>query len=192
MTRFDARRQLITQEANCIGTAYTRLDLLPRDLQGPLRDMFGIYLDSRLEVYRKLPDLRAASSELARSEQIQGQIWQQSLAACRQSQSQPATMLLVPALNQMFDIASTRTAVTRIHPPMIVFIMLCIVSLATALLAGCSMAGTRKRNWIYILGFPFIISLTVYVIIDIEFPRIGLIRIDAFDRALVELRESMK
>jgi hypothetical protein len=32
----------------------------------------------------------------------------------------------------------------------------------------------------------------VYVILDLEFPRIGIIRIDAFDPILVELRQSMK
>jgi len=35
-------------------------------------------------------------------------------------------------------------------------------------------------------------ALAVYVILDLEFPRLGLIRFDAFDQALVELRESMR
>ena len=32
-------------------------------------------------------------------------------------------------------------------------------------------------------------ALAVTIIIDIEYPRLGLIRVDAFDQALVELRE---
>jgi hypothetical protein len=53
-------------------------------------------------------------------------------------------------------------------------------------------AGGKSRNWLHILGFAASVAVSVYVIIDIEFPRLGLIRVDAFDQALVELRDSMK
>ena len=56
-SRFDSRRALVADEANAIGTAYLRLDLLASGDQSDLREMFRGYLDSRLEVYRKLPDL---------------------------------------------------------------------------------------------------------------------------------------
>ena len=41
------------------------------------------------------------------------------------------------------------------------------------------------------LGFALVMAFSVYVILDIEYPRFGLIRVDAFDQALVDLRESM-
>src|SRR5437879_73732 len=47
-TRFDTRRQLIIDEANMIGTAYLRIDLLPADAQPALREKFRQYVDSRL------------------------------------------------------------------------------------------------------------------------------------------------
>src|SRR5499426_120246 len=84
-SRFDTRRELIVEEANDIGTAYLRLDLLPAPAQPALRDLFRRYTDSRLETYRKLPDLAAAEAELARSTALQGEIWTQAVAACRQA-----------------------------------------------------------------------------------------------------------
>jgi hypothetical protein len=66
------------------------------------------------------------------------------------------------------------------------------VALICALLAGYAMAGGKSRSWIHVIGFSLILATTVYVILDLEFPRIGLIRIDAVDRVLYELRESMK
>jgi hypothetical protein len=54
-------------------------------------------------------------------------------------------MLLLPALNAMLDITTTRTLMTRMHPPTIIFIMLFGLALASALLAGYSTAGTRSR-----------------------------------------------
>src|SRR3954471_9330168 len=65
--RLDTQKQLITEEANTIGTAYLRLDLLPADAQPAMRDLFRKYLDSRLDVYRKFPDIEAAMAELSRS-----------------------------------------------------------------------------------------------------------------------------
>jgi len=64
--------------------------------------------------------------------------------------------------------------------------------LASALLAGYGMAGATSRSWLHMLCFAAAMAVSVYVILDLEFPRLGLIRVDAFDQALVELRESMK
>ena len=56
-TRFDARRQLVVEEANAIGAAYLRLDVLPAAAQPALRARFREYLDSRLAAYRAVPDM---------------------------------------------------------------------------------------------------------------------------------------
>lgn len=191
-SRFDTRRQLIVEETNAIGTAYLRLDLLPADAQPALRESFRRYVDARLEVYRKLPDIVAVKAELARVTTLQGEIWSQAVIACQRAGSQPATMLLLPALNQMIDITTTRTMAGQTHPPMVIFGMLGGLALISALLAGYGMASGSTRSWLHMLGFATIMAVTVYVILDIEFPRLGLIRVDAFDQALVELRQSMK
>ena len=64
-SRFDARRSLIVQEANTIGTAYLRLDLLPAEAQVKLKEDFRQYVDSRLAIYRALPNLGWLSRSLA-------------------------------------------------------------------------------------------------------------------------------
>jgi hypothetical protein len=191
-SRFDHRRELVIEEANNIGTAWLRLDVLPQDRQAALRDLFRRYLDSRLEIYRKIPDLAAVRTELDRSAQLQRAIWVQAVAACQASTSTAPSMLLLPALNQMFDITTTRTATTRIHPPSIVFVMLVVVACISALLAGHAMAGDRTLNWIYSSAFAVVIAVTVYVIFDYEYPRLGLIRVDAMDQLLVDLRRDMR
>jgi hypothetical protein len=192
-TRFDERRNLIVQETNDIGTAYLRLDLLPASAQPALRDLFRRYVDSRLEVYRKLPDIEAARAELVRSNQLQGEIWSQAVAAGRMTEAPPAAnMLLLPALNQMIDITTTRTMAAQVHPPLVIFVLLFGLALVAALLAGYGMAGGKTRSWIHMIGFAATMALAVNIIIDIEYPRLGLIRVEAFDQALVELRASMK
>jgi hypothetical protein len=191
-SRFDTRRQLIVEETNDIGTAYLRLDLLPVPMQPPLRESFRRYLDARIDVYRKLPDIAAAKESLAKANQLQGQIWRQAVAASR-AEGAPvaAAILLLPALNAMIDITTTRTMATQMHPPVVVFVMLFGLALAASLLAGYGMTGSKVRSWFHMLGFALVMATAVYVILDIEYPRLGLIRVDAFDQTLVDLRASM-
>jgi hypothetical protein len=189
--RFDTRRQMVTEEANDIGTAWLRLDLLPAASQPALRESFRRYLDSRLEVYQKMPDLAAAKAALGRSAVLQGEIWTQAVAACREGPP-PAAMLLLPALNQMIDITTTRTMATKMHPPLIIFAMLVALTLIGALLAGYGMAAARNRSWVHMLGFALVMAAGVYIILDLEYPRMGLIRIHDADQVLIELRQSMK
>ena len=191
-SRFDTRRQLIVEETNDIGTAYLRLDLLPADLQPALRESFRRYLDARIEVYRKLPDIVAAKESLAKANELQGQIWRQAVVASRAEGAPPAApILLLPALNAMIDITTTRTMATQMHPPTVVFVMLFGLAMAASLLAGYGMTGSKVRRWFHMLGFALVMAFVVYVILDIEYPRFGLIQVDAFDQALVDLRASM-
>jgi hypothetical protein len=192
-SRFDDRRDLVVEETNAIGTAYLRLDLLPEDLQPQMRELFRRYLDARIAVYRRLPDLAAAMAELEVADSLQGQIWRQAVAASRFEGIAPdAVKLLLPALNDMIDITTVRTMAARQHPPSVVFAMLVVMILAGALFAGYGMAGGKSRNWLHSLGFALVISVAVYIIIDLEYPRLGLIQVDDFDQALVELRETMR
>lgn len=192
-SRLDVRRHLIAEEANDIGTAYLRLDLLPAETQPALRELFRKHLDLRLEVYRKLPDIAAAKVVLAKSAGIQGEIWTEATAATRLPGNHPeAGRLILPALNQMIDITTTRTMAARIHPPAIIFVLLFVLALLCSLLAGFGTAGSQQRNWLHILAFAIITAISVYVILDLEYPRAGLFRLDAYDQVLVELRESMQ
>ena len=190
-SRFEARRHLVTEEANDIGTAWLRLDLVSAEAQPELRDLFRRYLDSRLKAYALLPDVRAAEAELARSTELQGEIWKKAVAAVRSGPPGPSGTALLTALNAMFDIVTTRTAAARNHPPVIIFLMLAVLALLAALFAGNAMAEADTRSWMHVFGFALVLSLTVYVILDIEYPRLGLIRVVDADRVLIELRQSM-
>jgi hypothetical protein len=99
-------------------------------------------------------------------------------------------MLLLPALNEMIDITTTRAVANQNHPPLVVFLLLCGLSLVGALLVGYSTSTDKDRNWFHTVVFAAFLSLTVYVIVDIEFPRLGLIRVDAADQVLRDLRKT--
>ena len=189
--RMDHRRALIVDEANAIGTAYLRLDLLPSDLQPEIRESFRQYLDSRLEFYKSVKD-SDRNLQIDQTSRLREQIWTKAVSASRASGShEDAGKLLLPALNAMFDIATTRLAALHMHPPTIIFVMLFGFALISSVLAGGSLTPTNRINRINVLAFAAVMAIAVYVILDLEYPRLGLIRVDAFDRFLIGVRTMM-
>ena len=143
-------------------------------------------------MYRKIPNFVAVKQELISANKLRDEIWRQAVAAVRLENAPPqAAIILLPALNAMIDIATTRTMAAQLHPPVIIFTMIFGLALASALLSGYGMAVNKARSWLHMLCFVIVVAVTVYVILDLEYPRVGLIRVDAFDQTLMELRESM-
>jgi hypothetical protein len=79
----------------------------------------------------------------------------------------------------------------RIHPPSVIFVMLGVAALASAIFAGYGIASGSTRNWMYMVGIAATIAAATYVILELEYPRLGLFRINAMDQALTELRATM-
>lgn len=192
ISRFDARHQLIVTEANAIGTAYLRLDLLPINDQPELRQLFRTYLDTRLRAYEQLPDLEAAEQELGRAAAIQQKIWSRAVTDSQGDPSQTAARLLLPAINEMIDITTARTLALHQHLPALIFALLVGISLLSGLLAGYAMAKRRSRSWLHVLLYAVVVAVTIFTVLDLEYPRFGLIRLDAADKALIELRDSIR
>jgi hypothetical protein len=192
MSRLDTRRQIIVEEANAIGTAYLRLDLITGEMRTELKQRFRDYTDARIRIWELLPDIKAAEAELARSKTLQQELWSRTVEACKKEPTTAATILVVPALNAMIDITTTRTVAVFTHVPLLIVVLLFGATLLGTLLAGYALSEGTKSNLLHMAIFILMISLTVYTIIDLEFPRSGLIRIGAADKAMVELRQSME
>jgi cytochrome c oxidase subunit IV len=78
------------------------------------------------------------------------------------------------------------------HPPLLIWVMLFLLSLASALVAGYGATSRSRSSWLYVVPFAATTAIAVYVILDVEFPRVGLVRLDASDYVLTEVLERMK
>jgi hypothetical protein len=186
VARYDTHRQLLVEEANDIGTAYLRLDLLPPAAQPGLRQLFRDYTSSRLHLYD------AVSDEISPATQhLQREIWQQSVAAvAAPGASVDATKLLLPSLNAMIDITATRQNAFNMHPPTVVFLLLFAFSCGAAFLAGYTI-NANGESWFYMVALAIAVTATIYGTLEIEYPRQGLIRLINADKTLINLRNSM-
>jgi hypothetical protein len=189
--RFEDRRKLMVREANAIGTAYLRLDLLPPETQPALREDFRAYVRSRLDVFHKVPDTKAVNEALAQSSILQGNIWHQAVMATRNTR--PSTEALVlSSINEVIDITTDQTVALTAHPPAAVFILLFVALLTSSGLAGYGMAATEFEDWALVAMYVVVIGAAVYVIADYEFPRVGFLRIDYVDQVLMKTLAQMK
>jgi hypothetical protein len=92
----------------------------------------------------------------------------------------------------MIDMMTTRTMALQVHPPWIIYALLFALGLICSLLAGYRMSAGKHRSWLHILGFTVITMIVVYVILDAEYPRAGLIKLELADQVLVDVRATMK
>lgn len=194
-TRFDMRRSLVTEHVNAIGTAWLRLDLLAEPEREKARDGFRRYVDTQLEIVASSGNSGNEDDVLAgmaRLSSIQQDIWEVLIQAAKNDKSLPLSQAVLPPANEMFDLSTSRFMAAQQHPPTEVFLMLGLLMLVSGLMAGYGMAKTERQSALHILSFAAIMAISVYLILDIEYPRLGIIRIDPFDQAMIALRASMK
>ena len=199
LQRFDERRQLILHEANAVSDAYNRLDLLENEAGLSLKFTMKNYLRVRIELFQKdvVFSLRegaevASGDALARVSKLKAELWDGAVTACAPADKKQMCTLILPSLNNMFGAARMRDGANERHPPQIIYVMLFGLGLGGSLLAGFGMAATKTRSWIHMVIFAASFAFALFVVTDIEFPRLGLIRVDYFDHFLVSVYENMR
>jgi hypothetical protein len=189
-TRLQNRRELIVREVNAIGTAYLRLDLLPAADRPDLKEDLRGYVDARVAFYARLLDLDSARQERVRTEALQQRIWARAVASASRTDMR-AALILLPALNEMFDVTTAREAALHMHIPLAIFVFLAVLSFVCAFLAGMDMAKPERMSALHVFTFAATMALTAYVILNLEFPRAGFVRLQYLDSMLARLKETM-
>ncbi len=192
VSRFEARKELIVAEAVSLGSTWQWFDLLNGSARDELRTKFRDYTDTRIQIYRNFRDEPQRERLVKVAERQEVEIWAQAIAASKAQGLTSGTIPLLSALSETFDIATRRFATLRAHVPGLIFVLLIGMSLGCSFLAGYSVGSSRRRHWIAILAFSFLMALTIYVVLDLEFPRLGLIRVDGYDALIIEARAAMQ
>lgn len=159
--------------------------MLAENDRAALKVLFAAYVQGRLETYSTPAYGERLFAELKKDKEMQDRIWQRTVDALRGDSTPPNAAILVPqALNEMFDVANTRARLLTAHNPPLVYLLLYASALVAGLLAGYGMDLQSRKSRVHEFGFAIVITLALYVIVDFDCPRLGLIRLDGFDRAL--------
>lgn len=99
--------------------------------------------------------------------------------------------LVVPSLNQMIAVTTTRSTRLQTHPPLAIYFPLMVLALAGSLIAGYGVGEQSVRPWLHILVYVVALTITLYTVLDMEFPRYGIIHAGHSNQTLVDQRNNM-
>jgi len=185
VTRYDQRKNYEEAEANAIGTAYARADLLPAKGAKDVRELLKRYLDQRILFYltRDEQQIDHINSE---TRTLQADLWSTASQAAS-TQPTPLTALAVAGMNDVLNAQGYTQAAWWNRIPIAAWAMMGLIAISCNFLVGY---GERRQGAPLLLVLPLIISIPLFLIADIDSPRGGIIRV--FPQFLMSLSQSLK
>jgi hypothetical protein len=175
-SRFEARRDLVVQEANTIGTAWLRAHMVGGQEGDAIASLIEDYARARLDYTTAPPDAEIPKL-LARTNALQTQMWDLATGLARRVPT-PITATLVNALNDMFDASlSQRFAFNSRIPSSLSWILL-VGSLLAIGAMGYQLAATGSRQPVLSVLSLLMWAGAMVLIVDLNRARLGTIRVD--------------
>ncbi len=193
-SHFAARKQLIIQEANAIGTAFLRADLLPEQQEQNTKALLREYLNVRLDSVRA-KDQAAVEETMNRSERIQNQLWSQAVALKKDHSDAIMRALFIESINEVIDLHTKRVSATfgnRI--PKGIRLTLFFIAMVSILLRGYTdglMGKVRSMFGATMLILAF--TAVLVLILDLDRPPFTDQRLlDLSNQALIDLQRAFQ
>lgn len=184
-SRFDARKQLVLEESNAIGTTYLRAGLLPPKQGLEIRQLLREYVEVRLTATPE--NLQEA---LDKSEEIHGKLWSQAKSMVKEDMDSELRSLFIASLNELIDLHQSRlTVALEYRLPASVWLSVQLLAILSMLALGyqTGMAGSRRMLGTPVLALAF--SLVIVMIADCDRPEEGLIRVS--QQPIADVRQMM-
>jgi hypothetical protein len=183
--RFAARKALVLQESNAIGTTYLRAGLLPAKEGLPIRALLREYAGLRAGVSKE-----NAVAVGKRSEAIHGELWAQTRAVAQEDMDSEIRSLFIASLNETIDLHQSRkTVALQYRLPSTIWAVLYLLIALSFLAVGyqVGMSGVRRLRGAPVLALAF--SLVLLMIADLDRPGEGFLRVS--QQPLIDVQDSM-
>jgi hypothetical protein len=177
-SRYDDRKNNLIDEANCIGTAILRADIYPDSVKMEFKNDFKLYLDSRRDFYTLGDDEPKINASLKQSAKMSEKLWERATFYAKNKDYFIQSTMMLPALNAMFDSASKSNIVFNSKVPETIVYLLLIFSVVISLYIGYKSGLEKKIERNFILGFCLLICVVIFITLDLDRSRRGLIKID--------------
>lgn len=191
-SRFDDRRKIVVEEANDIGTALLRADLYPDSIRMLFREDFEAYVEARVDYYEAGPSLEKILAAQQLTQVVADRLWKRASDLGRDPANLAATQQMIPALNTMIDVTTSRLAGEKAKVPESIILMLFMLALITAFYGGYTSGRKGSIDWLVEIGFCLLVCLVVLFTLDLDRPRRGFVNLDTPNQAILELRNSFK
>jgi len=191
LQRFDTRSDAMVDEANAIGTAYLRAQMLPAPLRDETRALLRDYVDVRVEAgHVSIINDDEWASLMAKAGSLQSSLWDKARRAAEANPNPVPSGMFVQATNDVIDSFGRRDAAINRHVPEVVLFLLLGTFLITCAIVGFSGGVVGRRPPLVSFAMVVLIVVLVFVILDLDRPIRGLIVVS--EKNLVDLQASMK
>jgi hypothetical protein len=185
ISRYDLRKTYEEAEANAIGTEFVRADLLP-PASSALKSDLKKYTDLRIAFYRTRDRQRVMQID-AETGMLQAAMWS-TVSKQAQLQASPITALVVSGMNDVLNSQGYTQAAWWNRIPVAAWYLLAAIAICGNVLFGYGLRAIPNKNGLLIV-LPLVVSISFFLIADIDSPRGGLIRVSP--QNLVSLTKSM-
>ena len=176
-SRFDTRRQLVTAEANAIGTTDLRSKALAEPYQVKVVKLLQDSVGNRLEYYAAGMEQQNLDEVNNQTDQLQTQLWSQAMDAANKDPHSIPAGLFISSLNEVIDLRTKRDIARQNHVPESVLLLLFLVAILAMGIVGFGCGIGDWRNLSVTVTMSLIITLVILVTMDLDRPRRGLIRV---------------
>lgn len=172
--RYDQRKNYEEAEANAIGTEYSRSDLLPAADAARVRALLRNYLDQRILFY-DTQDERQLQQINATTAQLETDLWS-AVDTPAVAQPTPVVALAVSGMNDVLNSQGFTQAAWWNRIPGPAWFLMAAVAICGNLLIGYGLRSSEAKASV-LLVLPFVVSVSFFLISDIDSPRGGIIRV---------------
>jgi hypothetical protein len=190
VSRFDARRLLVLEEANAIGTTYWRTQFAPAPEGPEMANLLREYVGTRLAFGSARPNTENMRRVREEASRLQTELWSRAKIFADKDPRSVTAGLLLESLNQTFDLESARWAALNAHVPPTVIWVDGLTALLTASFVGYSFGLGGRRNFFTTWWLIVCVTLILAVIIDLDTPRKGLIRVS--QQPMIDLQQQLR
>ncbi len=179
LQRYDGRSASVIEEANAIGTAYLRVGLLSEPFATEVHSLIANYVDLRIEGGGiDMADSSVREAAIEKTVELQGQLWRRAIDAADADPRPITSGYFIQSLNEVFDAFGRRQAALEKHIPEIVLFLLFAIFVISGYISGYSAGLHRRRAWMATMSMTALIVLVIFIVIDLDRPRRGLIQVD--------------
>jgi hypothetical protein len=176
LTRFDARREAVVNEANAIGTTALRARLLPAPHNVEINKLLHEYVRTRLDITQHIPLTAEFNAAVARWNEIQEALWQQAKIVAAKDNGIVPTGLFIQTLNEMIDNQGKRLDAFRNRVPNIVLLALYGVAIVASGFAGYANGLEARRVRLPIYLMALLVAAVILLIQDLDRPSTGFVK----------------
>lgn len=185
ISRYDLRKNYEEQEANAIGTEYVRVDMMPA-ASSSLKTALKRYTDLRIAFY-ETKDQQKEQQIDTETAQLQNEMWS---AVSKEAQLQPSATasLVASGMNDVLNSQGYTQAAWWNRIPVSAWYLLAAIAACGNFLVGYSIRTPKTMVGLLFI-FPLVVSVSFFLIADIDSPRGGLVRV--VPQNLVSLSKSL-